>query len=302
MAQIRRNIITGEYVSISESRKNRPMSGFQKENYVCPFCPENRIMTPDELFVSESGRVRIFPNLYPILDGSDSSGYGIHEIVVDTDIHDEYFHDFSQKHAEEALSSIIGRLPVMYKNEKIKYVQVFKNQGRNSGATIAHSHWQIIGTPFLPLYQEILQKNSRIYFEETGKCYICEVIKDKGQIVYENEGAVAFCPKEAKFGFEIDVAPKKHFAGVEEADGKQISFIADALKKSSKAIYSEISEDYNICFQNLTFKNLHYLHFYIQVIPRLGRFGGFELSTSSFTHSEYPEKSAKILQKTIANI
>ena len=300
MPQIKKNIITGEYISISEARKHRLVT-ITDGNATCQFCPENKFMTPEETFVSESGRVRIFPNLYPILDQVDELGYGIHEIVVDTKIHTEYFHDFSPEHALETLISIVGRLPALYADKKIRYVQVFKNQGRSAGATVAHSHWQLVGMPFLPSYQEILQKNSERFFIENG-CYMCHVLKNGPHIVYENEGAIAFVPEAEKSGYEIDVMPKKHFSGIKDADETQLAYMSDALQKSCKALSQALSADYNICFQNLLFKGCDHLHFYMQVIPRLGRFGGFELSTGSYTHSEYPEKSAEFLKKTIANI
>ena len=67
--------------------------------------------------------------------------------------------------------------------------------------------------------------------------------------------------------------------------------------------YEKVFEDIscNICFigpsQEPSVEK--YFHWHIQVIPRLGNLGGFELSTGSYINPTPPEMVAETLQRVI---
>ena len=313
MPELRKNLLTGEWVSIAEERAKRPTSfkgiGLgHNAGDKCPFCRGNENMTTAEVYRSDNGRVRIISNLYPVLTKESTCGFGIHDVVIDTDRHEEQLHEFSVDDLSEVFIGIRHRVKELKKDKNIRYIQVFKNQGALAGASQPHSHWQIVALPIIPLMQRNIYKNSYNYYAETGKCYICDEIIRKSNCgtIYENSLFKAFCNHASKFCYETHITPKYHCSNFENLDDKQATELAEVLKKSLtalNAVYKDLN--YNICLMNslVNSRGLDNLddcmHYYIQIIPRTGHLAGFEFATHSYINSIPPEKAAKTLSNLI---
>lgn len=309
MPELRRNKLTGEWVSISEERAKRPSSfkgiGLDGNEERCPFCKGNEFLTSPDIYISGNGRVRIVANRYPILTAESEYGFGIHDVVIDTDKHDEQLHDFSLEHMTEVLIAIKTRMLQLKEDKRIKYIQVFKNQGMLAGASQPHSHWQIAALPLIPLMQKNIYGNALHIYENTGKCFICsEIIKNNNCAdIYENSRFKAYCDFASKFCYEIHIASKAHYMNFEMLDGLHLLDFADIFKRCLRALNMlHKGLAYNVCILN-SFENTDNLrsleecmHFYVQIIPRIGCLAGFEFSTLSYINSVPPEKAAEILK------
>ncbi|WP_121170183.1 galactose-1-phosphate uridylyltransferase [Thermovibrio guaymasensis] len=171
-------------------------------------------------------KVRVIPNKYPALRIENSperkgvciydtvGGFGAHEIVIDTPDHFKHPHNFTVDEMKLLLFTYKERMSSLYRDLRIKYVLVFKNYGREVGASLSHSHSQIIATPQIPEKVERVVEQSRKYFREKGRCYLCDEIgfevKELKRVVYENERFIAYCPFYSLFPFEVRVAPRNH--------------------------------------------------------------------------------------------
>ena len=191
MPEIRRNALTGEIVVIAVERSKRPIA-FGKKVICCPFCPENAHLTPPDHYKTKDERVRVFDNKYPIFTPEDDEAYGRHEVLVDTNRHGERLQDFSETDIYEVLKALVSRQVILEKDPKIKYVQVFKNEKENAGASLEHSHWQIAATSYIPQRQAKMTENASKYTKEHGSCYLCDSIqKLDALLVTENESFVS---------------------------------------------------------------------------------------------------------------
>ncbi len=310
MPQLRRNVLTGEWVSIAEERANRP-SSFKgiglNDDESCPFCKGNEHLTPKDIYKSADGRVRIIKNKYPVLKESSKTGYGIHDVLIDTDIHDEKLHDFSVCNIEKILVAIKKRIIDIETDKHIKYIQVFKNHGILGGASQPHSHWQIVGMPIIPQMQENIYKNSLDIYTKTGKCHICSNVihsANKDLNVYENQCFVAYCDYAPKFSYQLNIAPKTHYESFNAMDEALFKSLAEILKKCLSAITKLFPGiDYNILFMNAPVNahelNTDCLHFFIQIIPRRGYLAGLELSTLCHINCVSPENAASALRNAM---
>ena len=183
-------------------------------------------------------------------------------------------------------------LDMLYIDKKLRYVQIFKNQGVNAGASQSHSHWQIIGLSMLPNKQRYMIDKLKKY---RGKCYFCEIDYFKN-LVYENNSFVAFCPEDSLYCYEIKIMPKYHITNLRYLDETGLIALADVLSISLRKlnkIYENL--DYNICFYNAFRKEDEY-HFFIQIIPRMGNMAGFEFSTGMFVNSVLPDIASENLR------
>ena len=74
--------------------------------------------------------------------------------------------------------------------KSIKYILLFRNNRAEAGASLQHPHSQIIATPVIPgkISEEFTGASD--YFESTGRCVDCDIIKmevkDRSRIICEN--------------------------------------------------------------------------------------------------------------------
>lgn len=298
---IKRCFLTGEYVFYATDRAKRPHS-FKREpvrttpREYCPFCPENSHLTPTPVY--NDGVIKIVPNKYPFVHTNEET-YGIHDVVIDTAKHDERLKDFDREHILRLMTVLKNRFMELESDEKCSYVQIFKNEGMEAGASQSHSHWQIASLPVVPLKMENLLKVLKGYYDENGKCYFCTL--DKGtRIVEENDSFITYIPADGKFPYGMDILPKRHITSVEEFSDKELEDFGGILQRSLKRLFAirpDIS--YNLCLYSApkAVKGCEYFHFYTQIIPRIGHMAGFEFSTGCYINSVLPEAGAEELRK-----
>ena len=107
--------------------------------------------------------------------------------------------------------------------------------------------------------------------------------------MYENDGFVSFCPYASRFNYEVWIFPKEHVKSITNLTDEQLVGLADVLKHVLVKL-AEMNASYNFV--------LHYapkgtdLHFHIEVLPRIAKWGGFELSSGIIVNQVAPEDAA----------
>lgn len=322
MSELRQDILTGEWVIFACNRKSRPCDFLRgkvtinSDNCACQFCPGNEHMTTASVF--QNGKdgewtIRAFPNKFPAVspytedrekDGFYTviGGHGIHEVVVDTPEHLQAIHDFTIQHLFNVLKVIRDRYDAIYSDNDIKYVQVFKNCGPDSGASIMHSHWQLIGVPIIPREQTSISLRIDKYKEDTGRCIICDMIdyeREKGiRIIEETPNFISYSPFASRMSYESDIAVKSHirsFGGFNDDMVYELAHILNNILSGTKYIRKDIG--YNLCFEDTPKDGDG--HWFMRVIPRMGNPAGFEYGTNSYINPILPEKAAEFMRKKI---
>lgn len=312
----------------------------------CPFCHGNEFMTPEEIsdVKNEDGswRMRLIPNKFPALslnnsingdskeiiyelddnnikenDSNNQSeisphytikpGIGVHELLIDTAQHDSQPHLYSREQFIEIITFLQNRISVLKKNDDLSYIQIFKNVGFRAGASIWHSHWQIVGSTFVPPSQRSIMSNSNKHFDITGKCLFCDIlqfeIKNKTRIIYDSEHFVVFAPFASRFMYETWVAPKFHLNSLTDLKEDDISSLSDIILNILNSINTSLKgSSYNICFMDSIKEDINKRsHWHIQIIPRIGGFAGYEYSTGTYINPILPENAANILRRRMSS-
>jgi UDPglucose--hexose-1-phosphate uridylyltransferase len=305
--ELRRDYILDRWVIIAERRGKRPHDFAQNPDVYpagkCYFCPGNENETPPEIGrIEKDGKwkVRWFPNKFSFIEREGSSNvktadnfftysnpFGGHEVIAETDDHSKQLHDLSVNDIRDVLGVYSQRIIELSKKDE--YVVVFKNHGTDAGTSIAHSHSQVASVNILP--PNILDECSRSI--KDGRCLYCDIIsieKNSYRRTFENERFVAFCPYASRFNFEIWIFPKAHIRSITEMDATFLQDLADLVKRSISKL-AELKADYNLC--------VHYapksrdLHFHIEIMPRLAKWAGFELSSGIIVNQVSPEEAAR---------
>lgn len=311
MIELRKDYVLDRWVILAQSRKKRPRD-YTRQAIVapssgCAFCAGHEGLTPPEVGTIKgsdgSWSMRWFRNLFPAVEESGqkevrtdnrfytfAAAYGSHEIIVETPLHDRQLWDFSSGELRRLLEVYQDRILELGRGDAIKYVSVFKNHGSEGGASIAHSHSQVISTNVLP--PQLREEAAAI--KNYPSCPYCGIIgTEKGSYrrCFENDYAVAFTPYASRFNFELWIFPKRHFRQLSDSSPGELGGISQLLQQALARLKA-LNAPYNYV--------LHYLpasegdfHFHIEIQPRLSTWAGFELNSGIIINSVTPEDAAR---------
>jgi UDPglucose--hexose-1-phosphate uridylyltransferase len=203
--ELRKDYLLDRWVVIATERGRRP-TDFAKQKKspstisLCPLCPGNEHMTPPAILVylksngeirkdkdadglrSKNWLVRAIPNLYPAfappkdpadqerIMKSDNFGcaVGHHEVLVESPNHDEDPADAELPQLGHLINAYVDRLRELSTKTYVQYVQIFRNHGKEAGASLSHAHSQIIAMPFVPRTISEEMAASKTFWSEHG--------------------------------------------------------------------------------------------------------------------------------------
>lgn len=342
MPELRKDILTGRWVIISTERSKRPddfrpaLGTEPRPDSItfCPFCPGNESKTPPEIIsIREAGtqpdhpgwQIRVVPNKFPALQpGSPPpkktsaifqwmEGVGVHEVIIETPGHNQEITELSPEHLAEILKVYRLRIQAIEEEYHHQYVQVFKNKGKEAGASLSHPHSQIIATPIVPKrIKEEIYGAERLYRNHFRECAFCRMLKEEmnsGQrLVYKNSRFVVLTPFASRFPFETTIIPLEHSAFYRNISDEDCLALAEALQQSLLRLKLQLSDPaFNLVLHhspnpqvsNKAWPGIeNYYHWHLEIMPILTKVAGFELGTGFYINPVPPEVAAEYLRNT----
>ena len=339
MPELRRGATNHHWVIVAPERARRP-SDFQTEGTElaeqepsdCSFCAGHEDQTPPEIFrvPKEDGKgwqVRVVPNRFPALQNYDElgresvdgfydrmNGVGAHEVVIETPDHCSKIHDLPEEQVVQVIDTYIERLARLMGNPWFRYVLLFKNHGKEAGASLLHSHSQIIATPIVPQEVRNSLNIARTYYEQKERCIFCDImlaeLKSGERIVDEIDGFIAWAPYDSRFPFELVIYPRHHSSDFTTLDATQRLGLARTLKQALRRLNQLLGDvPYNFVLKTTPnpvirlgkpgyWATLQYdYHWRIAIMPRLTRVAGFEWGTGFYINPMPPEDAARYLRE-----
>lgn len=330
MPELRKDPIIGRWVIISTERGKRPsdFSGAPKrrtESKLCPFCPGNESATPPEILAfrpnaSEPNKpgwtLRVISNKYPALriegdlnrEGEGifdkMNGVGAHEVIIETPEHDKDLADLNLKQVEDVIWAYRERSQDLKKDPRFRYILIFKNQGEAAGASLEHSHSQIIATPIVPkrVVEEV--EGAGKFYDYKERCIFCDMIKQEiaedKRVVIQNNAFVSIEPFAPRFPFETWILPLKHIPAFEDTKKENIPALASILQETLQRLAKSLNNPpYNYVLHTSPVDNYYTeeYHWHIEIMPTLTRVAGFEWGTGFFINPTTPEDAAAYLKE-----
>lgn len=293
--EIRRDYIFDEYVIISPGRGKRPYDTHKNRHPLIETADSPRLDREKEIFSLKEGQdwlVKVVENKFPALTLNNAKAHGKQEIVVDTPLANISFAHLSQAQIERILRVYQMRITKLLKTNDIAYVLVFRNDGFEAGASLAHAHSQIFALPIVP--KRFMDHSNHIeeYFMDKKKEPIDDIIQfervQKQRVVAEDEHFFVMCPYASQYPFETWLIPKKQVMSFNEFNGTQLKSCAHHLKHlTEKLTNAQIS--YNFFIENGI--SPHY-RCIVKLYGRSNIWGGFEAATGMVINTVPPESAA----------
>lgn len=282
-------------------------------------------MTPREILAyrpqgGDSNRpgwtIRVVPNKFPALQiegdlGREGiglydrmNGIGAHEVIIETPEHKHTLADLAPKQLEDVLWAYRDRMVDLKRDLRLRYILVFKNHGLAAGATLEHTHSQLIALPVIPTSVAAEIDGCRAHYQQKERCIYCDIIRqelsDAERIVAENPEFLSITPFASRFPFEMWILPKRHEAYFEESQKTQFELLARILSESLRRMDRVLSKPaYNFILHTspLHEKTGALYHWHIELIPKLTQVAGFEWGTGFYINPVTPEEAAKFLRE-----
>ena len=334
MPELRKDPVVGRWVIISTERSRRPTSFGpvrpQRATGFCPFCPGNEDKTPPEVYaVRPSGGppnsgnwlLRVVPNKFPALQIEGSldrrgeglydkmNGIGAHEVVIEAPAHDQDLADLPLEHLTEVLRAYRERILDLHRDKRLRYVLIFKNHGDQAGATMEHTHTQLIATPIIPKSIQEELEGGRRYWELKERCVFCDIVQQETaeengkRIVSTTENFVALMPFAARFPFETWILPRRHDASFEVIQNPaEFLELAGMLKDTLTRLNVALDRppfNFVIHTSPVSDDKLEYYHWHIEIMPKLTRVAGFEIGSGFYINPTPPEDAAHFLRSLV---
>jgi UDPglucose--hexose-1-phosphate uridylyltransferase len=329
LPELRKDPVTGRWVIIATDRARRP-SDFSRESVpaassgYCPFCPGSEQKTPPEILAyrdsggpNEPGwRVRVVPNKFPALgiEGELSrqgegmfdrmTGVGAHEVIIESPDHCLSLSQMTERQVEDVFWAFRERILDLKKDQRFRYIMLFKNHGEPAGASLEHPHSQLIALPIIPKRAKEELEGSRLYFDFKERCVFCDIVRQESKadvrVVTETDRYLVLEPYAARFPFETWIVPKQHASHFETIDSPQLQNLGWVLRSTLRKMDKVLEKPaFNFVIHSAPLQEaaMAQYHWHIEIIPKLTKVAGFEWGTGFYINPTPPEESARFLRE-----
>jgi UDPglucose--hexose-1-phosphate uridylyltransferase len=309
-SELREDALSDRLVLVAPGRAARPHTTAEAtrkhDTGECPFCPGHEDQTPPETYRTGGGapdspgwRVRVFPNLFPIVAPDAAPGAtGAHEVVVLSPDHDRSFARLTAAQALEVMTVLRDRARY-HADAGRRHVQALINYGRAAGASIAHPHAQLLALDIVP--PGVLAAEGRFAVADLLLADRDDAV-ERGLVVSDGEtsaasAASAWCPWASPSPWLVRVAVPDAGPRFELATDEQVRSVTAVLHEVLGAVAETLSDaPYNVVVQNgPTDSAARWSRWYVEVVPRVSAVAGFELGTGIFVNSASPDAAAEQL-------
>jgi UDPglucose--hexose-1-phosphate uridylyltransferase len=289
--EVRRDPISGRTVVTAPARAGRPGAKRGRldeetpdELDRCPFCEGREDRTPPEAFaVGPTGRepdtpgwrVRVVPNLYPAFDRQ--------EVVIHSPRHVRSLAELGE--GEVAPIAVAWEQRVDSAREQgFPYVQILLNEGRDAGASLPHSHSQLVWLRERPPEPAAEQASLN-----ESDCALCALLAAHEHLMIESRNGMRLLAHPAgRSPYELLIAPSDHRAdGGADMYQAALRLLRDGLRRL-RAVEGPVPINAWAHAGG---------HWHVEVLPRLTVLAGLELGAGLYVNPVPPEAAAAALRE-----
>jgi len=228
---------------------------------------------------------------------------GGHEVVIEGPHHAQSLSELDLPTMRLVFAAYRDRLRYWLTEGDAEYAVLFKNVGQEAGASLVHSHSQLIATNILPTDVARSLQRMEQFWNQEGECLICRTLEDELQqrvrIVQETADLVAFCPFASRMPSLVTITSKRHqsqFESLEDRALEQLSSLMHELIRRIEFCYPDAAYNFVIHTAPRGYQGSSAIHWRIELFPRISTLAGFEWGSECFINPLLPESAAKQLR------
>ena len=327
MSDLRKDPFSGGWVIIAGERPlpRLPLPEVAPSDEVCPFCPGQERQTPHEVLAYRPPMggghlapwtVRAFPSRQPTLRIESSGereaeglydrqgGLGAHEVVVETPDHLRALTDLNPSEIELVLAAWRDRMHDLSRDQRFRCVVVAKQHGPTAGATVRHSHSQVLALPTVPPRLAGELRHVTAHHQAHDRCLTCDVVRqerrDRRRLVFENEDCIVVTPFASRAPFETWIIPRRHQASFDDAPVSERPRLAAALRLALVRLRRALDDPpYHLVLVSAPFseRGSPSFHYRFELTPRLVPQTAVETASGCCVNPIPPEEAARFLRE-----
>ena len=230
------------------------------------------------------------------------NGIGAHEVIIETPDHKALFADLPEKQIEDVLWAFRDRVLDLRQDGRLRYMVMFKNHGEAAGASLEHTHSQLIALPVIPKRVREEIDGAKSYYDFKERCIFCDIVQQELRpalaLVIETDHFVVLCPvcrrdSRSRPGF-CRKRPRIHFEDSDAATMQNLAWVLRATLRKIDRRWSRPAYNFIIHTAPVQEGQMPHYHWHIEIMPKLTRVAGFEWATGFHINPTPPEEAAKV--------
>ena len=268
----------------------------------CPFCTDSSAQVISTVPGIEgalwSARAVVHPHPLYRIEGEPSRrgdglydrmrSVGAHEVLLENSKHDRNLWNASDAEIERFLMLVAQRIQDLKRDQRFKYISVFKNYGSNAGQEFDHPNSQITATTFVPRRVLYELRAGRDYYDQKERCVFCDIlsqeVRQNLRILETRGDYIALCPYAPRVPYETWIIPRTHDAAFERSGLSRAGVLLDlaALLRRTLQRIRTITEEFHLVLHTSP-NSLHRseslgywktldedYHWHIEILPIVG--------------------------------
>ena len=332
--EFRRDPLHHTWVVFSPERQRRPQDfapAVETHANLDPFAPGNERLTPPEVYAvrepdskinGPGWYVRVVPNRYPAVrvegrllatpEGlyDRMTGVGAHEVIIETPDSGQELEQLPVNSIAQVLATWRERILDLDRDHRFQLIYIFKNVGQSAGASLRHSHSQLVALPMIPGAIEGKLSRARKHYQRTKRSIFSDILHSErtagSRMIAENDGYVLFCPFASRFPFELAIYPKRHHPDFVSCTSPELQGLAEILRFGLQRLNQVLdAPGYNMLLHSAPLRRPDTEHFsstrydycwHLEIVPRFNALAGFEIGLGAYINTVYPEDAARTLR------
>ncbi|HEX9351457.1 MAG TPA: hypothetical protein VF877_09325 [Gaiellaceae bacterium] len=213
------------------------------------------------------------PNLYPAFERQ--------EVVVHTPRHARSLAELDEPELAPVVTAWLARREAARK-DGFDYVQLLLNEGREAGASLPHSHSQLVWLREPP--PAVVEELPNL---ERDRCALCDLLRDEALEISLQGDLSLRAAAAGRAPYELVIAPREHAAHPGEGGFREaLMMLREGIRRLRElegpvALNAWLHEG---------------AHWHFEVVPRLTVFAGLELGAGLYVNWLVPEEAAERLR------
>ncbi len=226
---------------------------------------------------------------------------GGHEVFIESPRHTHSLTELDLEQVELVFAAYQERIRHWRSVSGVRYISVFKNVGRDAGASLQHSHAQLIATNSLP--SEVARIGERLerYRATTGCCLHCDLIraeqKEKRRVIAESDSIIAYCPFASPMPYLVRITTLEHHDRFEDLTPdlvREVAWMTRRVIGWLEQLRPGVAYNYLLHTRPPRMgRDADAHHWTLEIFPRITQLAGFEFASHCLINPVMPESAAE---------